>query len=191
MGHKYYMSHTKHKKHAIQMLDSLDYMTALHCLGVARIAVSIGKELSLSHDRLELIELGALLHDQGKRAILADIILKDGKLTPGEYMLVKSHPVISKELTVANPIGFPPLVGEIVLQHHERVDGTGYPYNLPRDKILLEAQIVAVADTIDAMLHRRPYRANVNPMDIIKPELLSLVGTAFLPEVVEAAIKVM
>lgn len=185
------MPHSSYVNSAYLMLDHLDFMTALHCIGVARLAVLIATELQLPQCSIDCVELGGLLHDQGKRAITAEIILKDSKLTVGEYMLVKSHPVISRELITANVVEFPEKVSKIAEQHHERLDGTGYPYGLKGSQILIETQVVAVADTIDAMLHRRPYKKNTTPRDIIGPELLSLSGKAFLPEVVDAALKVM
>lgn len=183
------MIHETYLKAAHNLLNSLNYMTATHCIRVSSRSFEIATNLGLSQERCEWAELGGILHDQGKRAIVSDILLKDEKLTKGEWLLVKSHPLIGAELIDADPIKFPPIVRAIALQHHERLDGSGYPYGLRGEQIAVESQIVTVADTIDAMLHRRPYHNEIITKRHIIPELEALAGNKLSADVVAAALK--
>jgi len=133
-----------------------DTYTAEHEKQVSDFAVAIGNELGLSGHELFGLQIGGLIHDIGKIAIPTDILTKTGKLLPAEYSLVKIHPELGAK--IFSHLKTPwPLV-EMVAQHHERLDGSGYPYGLREDQICLEARIIAVADVYDAMSTDRPYR---------------------------------
>lgn len=150
-----------------------DPFTYQHEERVANLAVSIGSGLGLPALRLEVLYLAALVHDIGKLAVPAEIIAKPGKLSGPEYALVQAHSAVGhdilRQLRAQSPIA------DIVCQHHERSDGSGYPYGLRGPDILEEARILAVADTFDAMSSYRPYRAALAE-DFVLEELQQLSG---------------
>ena len=133
-----------------------DPYTCRHQERVAHFAASMGALLGLRRARLEIIYLAALVHDIGKLGIPAEIIGKPEKLSDAEYAIVQTHCVIGHDILQQLRAPFP--IAEIVHQHHERVDGSGYPRGLRGEAILEEAGILAVADTYDAMSSYRPYR---------------------------------
>lgn len=139
-----------------QMIDKRDPYTAGHQARVARIAEAIARDLGLTEDEVETIRLGALMHDIGKIAVPSEILTKPGKLIEEEMALVRLHPLMGGEI-VAH-IDFAPAIHRIVTQHHERLDGSGYPHGLKGDDIAFEARIVAVADVLEAITSHRPYR---------------------------------
>ncbi len=163
-----------------------DPYTAGHQKRVAEIAVAVGKEMGLDKEKLEGLEVGGFLHDIGKVAIPAEILVKPGRLTQIEYDLIKTHPTVGYE--VLKNVDFPWPVAQIALQHHERIDGSGYPQGLKGDEILLEARILAVADIIEAMASHRPYRAGLG-VDKALSEIEHGRGTAYDPSVVDACLK--
>ena len=137
-------------------LEMRDPYTAGHQREVARLAVAIAHEVGVPEDEIEGIYLAAIVHDIGKIRIPVDILSKPGALTPLEYELMQTHAQIGYE--IVKNVDFPWPVADIVLQHHERLDGSGYPAGLKDDQILLGAKILAVADVVQAMSMRRPYR---------------------------------
>jgi putative nucleotidyltransferase with HDIG domain len=165
------------------VIEARDPYTAGHEDMVARLAVLIGRELGLSEHALTGLELAASVHDIGKIAIPAEILSKPGRLSPVEYELVKSHAQRGADLL--RPIQFPWPIDEIVEQHHERCDGSGYPKGLHRRDILLEARILGVADTLEAMANHRPYRPALG-MARAMETVAAGAGTLFDSEVVEA-----
>lgn len=136
--------------------ESKDAYTARHQHNVAIIATAIAKELGLPEDTIKGVELAAHVHDIGKIGIPAELLTKPIALTTLEFELIKTHPSIGFEILKAN--NFPWPIAQIVLQHHERINGSGYPQKLSRNEILIEAKIIAVADSLDAMALHRPYR---------------------------------
>lgn len=162
--------------------------TGNHSLRVSNLALLIGKEMRLSEDRLIALKYASFLHDLGKIFIPSEILNKYGKLTFHEFNLVKEH--VLKSFEIIKDINFPYPTHEIILQHHERVDGSGYPNGLKSDEILLEAKILAVADVVDAMLNDRPYRTKLNLKDVID-ELNNNKEVKYDKEVVEATLKVL
>ncbi len=144
--------------HALTVTTEMrDPYTGGHQERVARLAVAIGKRMELPESRLEALRVAGLLHDVGKVSIPAEILSKPTGLNAIEFELVKSHPETGH--AILREIEFPWPVAVIVLQHHERMDGSGYPKGLRGDEILLEARILAVADIVEAMTSHRPYRA--------------------------------
>ncbi len=175
----------------VQALSSIierkDPYTAGHQNRVARLSVSIGRRLGLSEERLENLRLAGLLHDIGKIHIPAEILNKPYSLNKIEMGLIKTHPRIGYE--ILKSIDFPGPVPEIVLQHHERIDGSGYPDSLSGSEILIEAQILGVADLIESMSSRRPYRKALS-LDSALEEIRGFSGTLYDSTVVEACIEI-
>jgi putative nucleotidyltransferase with HDIG domain len=137
-------------------LELRDPYMAGHQHRVAGLAVAIAQEMNLPWDKIEGLRLAGIIHDIGKIATPAEIMAKPRSLTKTEFQLVKDHPRVGYE--IVKDIAFPWPVAHIVLQHHERLDGTGYPEGLVGDAILPEARILAVADVVEAVCSLRPYR---------------------------------
>ena len=154
-----------------------------HGRRVAALAQAIGKELPLSADQRDGTRLAALIHDLGSFKIPVEVLVKPGKLSAVERLLVQSHPEVAHR--ILQSIEFPWPIAEIILQHHERIDGTGYPRGLSGSAILIEAEIIAVADAMEAMLSDRPYRPSLG-VDAALNELIEYRGTAYDPAVVDA-----
>jgi PAS domain S-box-containing protein len=133
-----------------------DPYTAGHERRVAEIAVAIGAELGFDEDRQEGLHVAGHLHDVGKINIPSEILSKPGRLSAIEYQLVQGH--VQASYDVLKGVAFPWPVAQVALQHHERMDGSGYPQGLKGESILFEARIVAVADVVEAMSSHRPYR---------------------------------
>lgn len=138
---------------------------------VSQISLAIAEELGLEEKNLESLRMASLVHDIGKIHVPMEFLNKPGRLTGAEFNLIKTHPRAGSD--ILNTIEFSAPVATIVLQHHERLDGTGYPQGLGCDSILLEAKILAVADVVEAMASHRPYRP---PLRIAHG-----VGLSFLP----------
>lgn len=147
----------------IQVMESTlalkDPYTVVHQRQVTRIARTIGQALGLSEDRLRDLCIAGALHDLGKMAVPSGLLAKSGKLNHLEFALLKTHPQVAYNLL--KPINLPGNVAEIILQHHERLDGSGYPQGLTGHEIFLEARILGVADVLEAMCSHRPYRASL------------------------------
>jgi putative nucleotidyltransferase with HDIG domain len=138
------------------IVEARDPYTAGHQQRVSTLADTIAEEMSLSDVQRRGIQLSSLLHDLGKISVPAEILAKPGRLTDAEFTIVKAHAEIGAD--ILRNISFPWPVAEIVLQHHERLDGTGYPRGIAGDAIIIEARIIAVADVVEAMSAHRPYR---------------------------------
>jgi len=138
-------------------LGSRDAYTAGHQRRVAELVLAIAHELNMKKDDVHAAHLAAIVHDLGKIQVPAEILSKPGKLLPVEFELIKYHP--TSGYNILKDIDFPWPIAEIVYQHHERLDGSGYPRGLKGDEILPAAKILAVADTVEAMSSHRPYRA--------------------------------
>ena len=141
------------------IVESRDPYTAGHQRRVTQLATAIACELALSKEKIDLIRMGSLIHDIGKIYIPSEILTKPMKLNDIEYAMIKSHPEVARK--ILKQVDFIPTVVDMVYQHHERIDGSGYPRKLKRDDILIEARILAVADTVEAMATHRPYRASL------------------------------
>ena len=137
-------------------VDMRDPYTAGHQRRVAELAVAIASDLELPQDEIRGVHLAGIVHDMGKIAVPAEILAKPRKLTWLEYEMIKTHAEIGYDLL--KEIDFPWPIAQIVLQHHERLDGSGYPRGLRGEAILIGARILAVADTVEAMASHRPYR---------------------------------
>ena len=137
-------------------VESKDSFATGHQTRVAKLARCIAEEMGLTNDRIEGLSLAAVLHDIGKASVPAEILNKPGQPSDAEYNLIKNHPRLGYD--ILNEIEFPYPVAQIVLQHHERVDGSGYPLGISGKDIFLEAKILGVADVIDTMSSPHPYR---------------------------------
>lgn len=162
-----------------------DPYTAGHQIKVARLAVAIATEMGLSKTQIESIEVAASLHDIGKLNIPGEILNKPGRLSPLELDMIKTHPRAGYE--IIKDIEFPWPVAEIMLQHHERMNGTGYPRGISADEIMMEARIIAVADVVDSMATHRPFRPALGIKKALS-ELEEKKGELFDAKVVEACI---
>lgn len=140
----------------IYALSLKDPYTSNHSLDVSTIAEYIATKLNLNNDTIDCIIMAAKVHDIGKIGIPLEILVKPGKLTPEEYALIKTHPIIG--YNILSKINWDYPIPTIVCQHHERLDSSGYPYGLNNNQILLESKIVAVADMVHALISHRPYR---------------------------------
>jgi PAS domain S-box-containing protein/putative nucleotidyltransferase with HDIG domain len=138
-------------------VEKRDPYTAGHQSRVAELSVLVAREMGLDEERIIGIHLGAIIHDIGKIYVPAEILNRPGRLTDSEFSIVKSHAEVGYE--IMKDVQFPWAVNEIIYQHHERMDGTGYPQGLKGDEIALEARIVGVADVLEAISSHRPYRA--------------------------------
>jgi putative two-component system response regulator len=168
------------------MAESRDPYTAGHQHRVAQFACDIAKNMGLPDDQIEAIRISGLLHDIGKIRTPVSLLNRPGKLLKAEWELIKTHPVIGYKILKQIPFPWP--IAEIVYQHHERIDGSGYPRGLIGDEILLEAKILAVADVIEAISSHRPYRAAL-PMDSAFNEVKNHKGKLFDTTVVDSFLK--
>ena len=169
-------------------VDSRDPYTAGHQKNVAVLAVAIAEMMGLPKEQVENIHLAGILHDIGKIRIPLEILTRPGNLLKAEIDLVKEHSKASYEILKSIPFNGP--IAEIVLQHHERFDGTGYPGGLTGDDTILEAKIIAVADAVEAITNFRPYRP-ARGIDTAIDELKKFSGTQFDPVVAAATIKLL
>jgi len=164
-----------------------DPYTAGHQHRVAKLASAMAMELGLSQEQVEGLRVAGSLHDIGKIYVPAEILAKPGHLRQNEINLIKDHAQVGYDLL--KTIEFPWPVAQIVLQHHERVDGSGYPLGLKGENILIEAKILGVADVVEAMSSHRPYR----PAFSLEKALLEIMhkkGVLYPPEVVDACVTV-
>lgn len=159
-----------------------------HSTRVAGFALKIGRIMGMCQEELDVLERAAHLHDLGTIYIPERIWRKEGELTAEEQSLVRQHPVLGAE--IIDSVSSMKHESQAVLHHHERYDGTGYPYGLKGLAIPLESRILAVADAFDAMTSERPYRNVINMRDALE-ELYSNAGSQFDPRVVEAFLTVL
>lgn len=165
-----------------------DPYTAGHQLRVSKLASEIAKRMKLKEEELEIIENASLLHDIGKITIPGEILNKPSRLTDMEFEIVKLHPQAGYE--ILSEIKHLSNIADIILQHHERLDGSGYPKGLKDGEIPLSARIIGVADVVEAMLSHRPYRARHDLKEVIN-ELEKGKGILYDPEVVNICIEIL
>jgi PAS domain S-box-containing protein len=170
---------------AAKMVEMRDPYTAGHQQKVAQLSVAIATEMHLSDEQVAYLGLAAKVHDIGKIHVPAEILSKTGRLTNLEFQMMMTH--AQGGYDVLNGVDFPWPLAQIILQHHERMDGSGYPNGLKGDQILLEARIIAVADTVEAMSGHRPYRPSLGMKEALE-EIKENKGKLFDTRVVEACI---
>ena len=164
------------------MIEVKDPYTSGHQYRVCQLAVRIAREMKLPEDKIEGIRIASLIHDIGKIALPAEILSKPTTLTDIEFSLIKGHSKIGSDILKSIDFSYP--IAQIVLQHHERINGSGYPNELKADKILIEARILGVADVVEAMSSFRPYRPALG-VDAALEEITQNKGTLYDPEVVD------
>ncbi|HEX2950532.1 MAG TPA: HD domain-containing phosphohydrolase, partial [Armatimonadota bacterium] len=169
-----------------KIAEMRDPYTAGHERRVSELACAIGHELQMTPDQLEGLRVAGILHDIGKLYVPAEMLSKSGKLSDVEFGVIRAHTEAGYE--ILQSIDFPWPIAQMVLQHHERMDGTGYPNGLSGNDILLEARILAVADVVESMASHRPYRPS-RGLESALSEIESKSGTAFDPEVVQVCIR--
>jgi HD-GYP domain-containing protein (c-di-GMP phosphodiesterase class II) len=167
-------------------IESRDPYTAGHQRRVAELTVAIARDLDLPEEDIRGLQLAATIHDLGKIHIPAEILSKPGRLTPLEYELIKTHSEAGYE--ILKDIAFPWPIAELVLQHHERINGSGYPRGLQGEQISVGARILAVADTVEAMSSHRPYRPGFG-IDAALKEIAKNRGRLYDPSATDACIK--
>jgi len=167
----------------VAMVEARDPYTAGHQRKVTNLSLAIAQTLGLDRERMECLRLGAMVHDVGKVYIPSEFLNKPAKLTEAEFTIIKAHPVVG--YNILQHVEFPWPVSQVVLQHHERIDGSGYPYGTPDAQLLTESRILAVADVVDAMTSHRPYRAALG-MEAALEEIHKYKKTHYDQDIVEA-----
>jgi putative nucleotidyltransferase with HDIG domain len=168
-----------------RLVESRDPYTAGHQRRVAALAEAIGRELDLEPEAQQAVALAAIIHDVGKIAVPAEILTKPTRLTPIERQLIEQHAEVGHGILA--PIGFPWPIADIVFQHHERHDGSGYPRHLVGEAVRLEARVLAVADVVEAISSHRPYRPALG-LDVALAEIEKNAGAIYDPRVVTACV---
>jgi putative two-component system response regulator len=166
-------------------IEIRDPYTAGHQRRVASLSRAIGKELCLSPLQIEGLGMAGVIHDIGKISIPSEILSKPGNLNKLEYEIMKTHPQVG--YNILKSIEFPWPLAEITAQHHERLDGSGYPLGLKENEIIFEAKILSVADVVEAMASHRPYRA-AKGIDFALNEISKRRGIAFDPQVIDVCL---
>lgn len=180
------MSYEGTVKALILTIDAKDHYTFDHSEHVSRLSSAIANVLSLPTNVRDKLEQAATMHDIGKIGVDEKILRKNGKLTPEEFAEMKKHPEIGA--TIVQQVPFLEDAVPVILYHHERFDGKGYPKGLKGETIPLTARIVVVADAVDSMMHARPYRDSL-PMEKVISELRDNAGTQFDPVIVDLILK--
>jgi PAS domain S-box-containing protein len=170
----------------VSAIEMRDPYTAGHQLRAADLACAIAKEMGLPQDKIEGLRMAGSIHDIGKLSIPAEILSKPTKLTNIEFSLIKEHSLIGYEMLKNVESPWP--LAQIVYQHHERMDGSGYPRNLKGDEIIIEARIMAVSDVVEAMASHRPYRPGLG-IDAAMAEIEKNKGTHYDKTVADACLR--
>ncbi len=170
------------------VVELRDPYTAGHQHNVAQLGIAIAEEMKFPSDMIEDIRIGGIVHDIGKIKVSIRILNKSEMLTDKEWEQIKLHPKVGYNLL--KDLDFPWQVAKMVLQHHERFDGSGYPNGLKNDDILMEARILAVADVVEAMVNDRPYRQSLG-LEIAIEEIEDNKGILYDPNVVENAVRIL
>ena len=157
-----------------------------HQKRVSQLACAMAREMNLPEEQIEGIRVAGNIHDIGKISVPMEILSKPGRVNKSEFGIIKSHTQAGYD--ILKTIEFPWPIAQIVLQHHERMDGSGYPQGLSGKDILLEARILGVADVVEAMVSHRPYRPALG-IDKALEEISKNRGVLYDPEVVDACLK--
>lgn len=168
------------------IIHKRDNYTANHQIRTSKLAVAIAEKMGMDSDRIEGLKLAADIHDIGKITVPAEILTKPGEISELEMQMLKTHPAVGSE--ILENINFPWPLARIVKQHHERIDGSGYPEGLSGKDILLEARILCVADVVDAMASHRPYRA-AHDINTALAEISDNMGVLYDSDVVRICLK--
>jgi putative nucleotidyltransferase with HDIG domain len=167
-------------------IEIRDPYTAGHQRRVSKLSCAIARELGMSETQIEGLRVAGDIHDIGKIYVPAEILSKPGQITAIEYGIIKTHPQVGYD--ILKTIKFPWPVAQIVLQHHERLDGSGYPLGLVGDQILRESRILTVSDIVEAMSSHRPYRP-ARGIDQALGEITKNKGSFYDSEVVDVCVR--
>jgi HD-GYP domain-containing protein (c-di-GMP phosphodiesterase class II) len=170
----------------VAAVEARDPYTAGHEARVAEIACAIGREMGWEEDRLTALRMASMVHDIGKISIPSRILVKPGRLSDEEFELIKTHPDTGYAILKDIPFDWP--IAEIMRQHHEKLDGSGYPLGLKGDEILPESRVLAVADIVEAMASDRPYRSGI-PLDVVLNEIERQAGLLLDADAVRACLR--
>ena len=174
----------------VQALENVmaarDPYTVTHQQGVAQLSLAIAREMGLEEKKTRNVMMAARLHDFGKISVPISILSKSGKLSVPEMAMIKSHP--STGCDMLKPLALPTATFMTIMQHHERINGSGYPFGLSGEDILLEARILGVADVVEAMASHRPYRPSLG-IEMALEEISQHRGILYDPSVVDALAK--
>jgi len=168
-------------------IEMRDPHTAGHQRRVTILACAIAEEMGLTEDQFDGLRMAGLIHDLGKINVPAEILSKPGRINDIEFSLIRYHPQICHDILKTIDLPWP--VAKIVLQHHERLDGSGYPQGLKGDEIMREARILAVADVVEAMASHRPYRPALG-IELAFEEIIKGRGTLYDPDAVDACVRI-
>ena len=168
------------------LYEKRDSYTAGHQRRVAQIACAIAREMGFPDEQVDGIRVTGVVHDIGKIAVPGDILSKPGRLSAEEFSIIKIHPQVAYE--VLKNLEFPWPVAETILQHHERLDGSGYPNGISGEAIILEARILCVADVVESMVSHRPYRPALGMKRALR-EITRNKGVLYDPDVADACSK--
>jgi len=167
------------------IVEARDPYTAGHQKRVTRLSVAMAGKMGLEEERITALRMSAMVHDIGKIYVPSEFLNKPGKLSPVEFDIVKAHPVVGRNILKSVDFEWP--LSQIVAQHHERMDGSGYPEGLSGEDILLEARTLAVADVVDAISSHRPYRPSLG-LEMALKEIDSQQGVLYDPVPVKACL---
>jgi len=167
-------------------VETRDPYTAGHQRRVSNLARGIATEMGVSEDQIQGVRMAGVIHDIGKISVPGEILSKPGKISQNEFGIIKEHPQVGYNILKTVDFSWP--IAQIVLQHHERMDGSGYPNGISGENILLEARILAVADVVEAMASHRPYRPALG-IDIALKEISKNRGSSYDPKVVDACLR--
>jgi len=168
----------------VMILEMRDPYTAGHHRRVTELACAIARELNISKHRINGLQLAGLIHDIGKLRIPVEVLKNPNKLSGNEFSMIKTHPLIGYDLS----IHLPRQISQIVSQHHERINGSGYPEGISGEGIMLEARILAVADVVEAITAQRPYRLP-HSINYALDEIRTHAGILYDREIVNACLK--
>jgi putative nucleotidyltransferase with HDIG domain len=168
------------------IVEMRDPYTAGHQRRVTQLACSIAREMGISEDRITGLRLAGLIHDIGKVRVPAEILTNPDGLSEAEFTMIKMHPTIGYEILKTIDLPWP--VAQIVYQHHERMNGTGYPLGISKEDIVLEARILAVADVVEAIASHRPYRPALG-IDVALDEISKRRHKLYDSKVVDTCLK--
>jgi putative nucleotidyltransferase with HDIG domain len=166
-------------------VETRDPYTAGHQRRVADLAAAIAQEVGFTHDQIEAVRVAAIIHDLGKISVPAEILSKPSRLTTNEFNLIKEHPQVGYD--IVKDIEFPWDVSTMIHQHHEKLNGSGYPLGVSGNDILPESRVLTVADVVEAMASHRPYRPGLG-VDVALEEIDKNKGQLYDPEMAQACI---
>jgi len=172
----------------VHIVETRDPYTAGHQKRVARLAGAIATEMSCPRKTIDGVINAGNIHDLGKISVPSEVLSKPGRLTSIEFELIKTHSAVGHE--ILKDIDFPWPIADIIHQHHEKIDGSGYPQGISGDDILIEARILTVADVLEAMASHRPYRPALG-IDIAIDELMKNRGSLYEPAAVDACVSLL